>query len=82
MRKLKIDEVISVDWLKDNNISFEIAYDLLQTIVNMQDTTILLEDTVKYYKVGQYLLRYCQDLINIAKLDIEILNKSYEDAEN
>ena len=61
--------------MSNNKISYEEAFETLQHIVrSLKAGNIGLEETIKLYKEGKKLEKYCWDKLKSAKLEIEELS--------
>ena len=78
MMKKKID-ANNINTLEDIvllKLTFEEACLELENIVSLQQSDALsLQENIKYYKVGSLLSKYCQQILNEAKLEIDEISK-------
>ena len=75
-KKINLDNINALDDLILLKLTFEEAYLELESIVSMQQNdTLSLEENIKYYKVGNLLSKYCQKILNEAKLEIDEISK-------
>ncbi|MDR0484028.1 MAG: exodeoxyribonuclease VII small subunit [Alphaproteobacteria bacterium] len=74
-KKIDIKEITSKEQLQELNLSFEEVYAMLEKIVDLQEKgDVILEDSIKFYKIGKILAEYAQDILQKAKLEIEKVN--------
>jgi exodeoxyribonuclease VII small subunit len=69
---LEVKDIQSLEKIKTMEVPFEEAYTTLEKIVALQeDGDISLEDSVMYYKAGKILAKYCVELLENAKVDVQ-----------
>lgn len=69
---LKVKDIQSLDKIKSMKVPFEEAFALLEEIVALQESgDISLEDSVAYYKAGKILAKYCTEVLENAKVDVQ-----------
>lgn len=83
MEDFDIYQVVDIQELYENQVSFEVAYACLENIVKQQDQQSLsLDQMLHYYKLGKILSGYCNQVLEKAKLEIEILDQQAVDKVN
>ena len=75
-KKISFDNINTVEDIILLKLTFEEAYIELESIVSSQQSDMLsLEENIKYYKVGNLLAKYCQKILDEAKLQIDEISK-------
>ena len=70
-------------YMKNDNVSFEIAMNELESVVNkLESGNVSLEDSISLYKKSIELSGICNKILDEAKQSIEIIkNDNYEENE-
>jgi exodeoxyribonuclease VII small subunit len=62
--------------MKPENLSFEIAFEQLQSILEkMNSGALTLQQSLEYYERGEKLMRHCEALLKSAEQKIEEISK-------
>lgn len=72
----EVNKIRTFEDLQSLNLTFEQAYEYLETIVAFQRADKMpLNEGIAYYKLGVLLSKYCSEILQKANLEIEEISQ-------